>query len=46
VGRTISKGAIREARARELQRELLNSEKLAEYFDEHEAERVSGVDAK
>jgi hypothetical protein len=31
---------VREARARELQRELLNSEQLAEYFEEHEAERV------
>jgi len=41
VGRTITKGAIREARARELQRELLNSQKLTEYFEEHEAERVS-----
>jgi ATP-dependent RNA helicase DDX56/DBP9 len=41
VGRTITKGAVREARARELQRELLNSEKLSEYFEEHEAERVS-----
>jgi len=40
VGRTITKAAVREARARELQRELLNSEKLSEYFQEHEAERV------
>jgi hypothetical protein len=40
VARTITKGAVREARARELQRELLNSEKLADYFQEHEAERV------
>eukprot|EP00775_Hariotina_reticulata_P003974 gene3974-4227_t len=40
VGRTITKAAVREARARELQRELLNSEKLSEYFQEHEAERA------
>jgi ATP-dependent RNA helicase DDX56/DBP9 len=40
VSRTITKGAVREARARELQRELLNSEKLEDYFQEHEAERV------
>jgi hypothetical protein len=42
VARTITKGAVREARARELQRELLNSDKLTEYFEEHEAERVRG----
>ncbi|KAF8061904.1 RH16 [Scenedesmus sp. PABB004] len=40
VGRTITKAAVREARARELQRELLNSEALAGYFEEHEAERA------
>uniref|UniRef100_A0A383WG42 RNA helicase n=1 Tax=Tetradesmus obliquus TaxID=3088 RepID=A0A383WG42_TETOB len=40
VARTITRGAVREARARELQRELLNSEKLADYFEEHEAERA------
>lgn len=40
VGRTITKAAVREARTQELQRELLNSEKLADYFQEHEAERV------
>lgn len=43
VGRTITRGAIKEARARELQRELLNSDKLTEYFEEHEAERVREV---
>lgn len=43
VARTITRGAVREARARELQRELLNSEKLADYFEEHEAERVRNV---
>lgn len=42
VGRTITRSAVREARARELQRELLNNEKLQEYFQEHEAERVRG----
>ena len=42
VARTITKGTVREARARELQRELLNSDKLTEYFEEHEAERVRG----
>lgn len=44
VGRTITKAAVREARARELQRELLNSEKLQDYFQEHEAERVRACD--
>lgn len=43
VGRTITRSAVREARARELQRELLNSERLAEYFLDHEAERVRYV---
>jgi ATP-dependent RNA helicase DDX56/DBP9 len=44
VSRTITKGAVREARARELQRELLNSEKLEDYFQEHEAERVRNTE--
>ena len=43
VARTLTKAAVQEARARELQQELLNSSALAEYFEEHEAEKVRGL---
>jgi hypothetical protein len=43
VGRQLSKKAVREARARELAQELLNSAALTEYFEEHEAEKVGGA---
>jgi tartrate dehydratase alpha subunit/fumarate hydratase class I-like protein len=44
VARQLSKKAVREARARELAQELLNSTALTEYFEEHEAEKVGGGD--
>jgi ATP-dependent RNA helicase DDX56/DBP9 len=40
VLRGISRGAVKEARAREVAQQLLNSEKLKSYFETHEAEQV------
>ncbi|KAG1675398.1 hypothetical protein FOA52_012317 [Chlamydomonas sp. UWO 241] len=39
VARGITRNVIKEARAKELKAELLNSTKLKEYFEEHAAER-------
>ncbi|GLC37850.1 hypothetical protein PLESTB_001483000 [Pleodorina starrii] len=36
----ITKSVVREARAKELKNELLNSERLKEYFEDHAAEKV------
>lgn len=40
VARGITKSKVKEARARELEHELLNNDRLKEYFQEHEAEQV------
>ncbi len=40
VLRGINRGAVKEARAREVAQQLLNSEKLKSYFETHEAEQV------
>ncbi|KAG2453496.1 hypothetical protein HYH02_001716 [Chlamydomonas schloesseri] len=40
VARGITKAVIKEARAKELKNELLNSERLKEYFEDHAAEKV------
>uniref|UniRef100_A0A7S0S3C6 RNA helicase n=1 Tax=Chlamydomonas leiostraca TaxID=1034604 RepID=A0A7S0S3C6_9CHLO len=40
VARAISRNTIKDARARELKAELLNNERLKEYFEEHAAERT------
>ncbi|GAX72585.1 hypothetical protein CEUSTIGMA_g41.t1 [Chlamydomonas eustigma] len=40
IARSITRKAIKEARAKELKMELLNSEKLKEYFEEHAAEKT------
>ncbi|KAG2439321.1 hypothetical protein HXX76_004680 [Chlamydomonas incerta] len=40
VARAITKAVIKEARAKELKNELLNSERLKEYFEDHAAEKA------
>ncbi|KXZ52784.1 hypothetical protein GPECTOR_8g172 [Gonium pectorale] len=40
VARGITKSVVREARAKELKNELLNSERLKEYFEDHAAEKA------
>lgn len=40
IARSITKKVVKEARAKELKAELLNSEKLKDYFEEHAAEKV------
>ncbi|MEW5299598.1 MAG: hypothetical protein WDW36_002597 [Sanguina aurantia] len=40
IARSLTKAMIKEARARELRIELLNSAKLKEYFEDHGAERL------
>lgn len=40
VLRGITKAAVKEARAREVAQQLLNSERLKSYFESHEAEQV------
>jgi hypothetical protein len=39
VARGITRNVVSEARQKELRLELLNSERLKEYFEEHDAER-------
>jgi hypothetical protein len=39
IARSITKHVISEARTKELRLELLNSERLKEYFEEHAAEK-------
>ncbi|GFR43951.1 hypothetical protein Agub_g5092, partial [Astrephomene gubernaculifera] len=40
VARGITRSVVREARAKELKNELLNSERLKEYFEDHAAEKA------
>ncbi|KAJ9528986.1 hypothetical protein QJQ45_000556 [Haematococcus lacustris] len=40
IARSITKNVIKEARARDVKIELLNSAKLKDYFEEHQAERA------
>ncbi|KAG2498899.1 hypothetical protein HYH03_003090 [Edaphochlamys debaryana] len=40
VARGITRAVVKEARAKELKNELLNSERLKEYFEDHAAEKV------
>ncbi len=43
MARGITRNAVREARAEELRVELLNSERLKDYFEDHTAEQVGSA---